>query len=188
MNLRWFITALFLLFQLCLFSQVGSVRVVVLGGGSIDFIFNSIAKYKTGITYTNYSTVGITVNDNANPAYTWWELRVNADDANGDGVMNGTDPANSIPFSTIEMSTSIGAGCASCLEFFPGPPNLVLTNAEQVLVDGNQFLGADDIPPALAYTTDWISITYYCGTTVSLLGRAADYYSDDIVLTIYMGP
>jgi len=37
----------------------GSVRITVLAGGNIDFVFNSISDYKTGITKLNYTVLGI---------------------------------------------------------------------------------------------------------------------------------
>ncbi len=168
------------------FSQAGSVRVQVLNGGNLDFIFNSISKYKTGITYTNYTRIGITVNDNGNAAYVRWELTAWFEDADGDNNITGTNTLHKLPFSTVEASTSIVGGCGQCKEFFPGPPNMVLTNAPQVLIDGNALGGADDVPPNYVYTTDQIDISYYCGTSVSLMGEPADYYSDDINLEINM--
>ena len=184
----------------------GSVRLTVLSGGNLDFIFNSIAKYKSGITYTNYTVLGISVTDNAgdnNPAipdgiddYTTWVLFVEAQDADLDGAITGTNPANTLPFTTIEMSAAITAGCPTCVSAFAGPPYLPLPapglGILTPLVDGSGG-GADeieDVPSAenLSYTLDQVSITYRCGVTTSLLGSISDYYTDDIIFTLLMSP
>lgn len=192
----------------CLYAQSstpgGSVRLTVLGGGNLDFVFNSIAEYKAGITYTNWTILGISVTDIAgdnNPPggdgiddYTQWTLSVEAQDNDGDGAITGTNPANTLLFSTIEMSASISGGCLTCVSLFPGPPYLPLpaSGAGVPIVDGSGG-GADEIedvpsPENLVYTLDQISITYRCGVTTSLLNSTPDFYADDIVFTLLMSP
>lgn len=166
----------------------GSVRIMVFSGGNLDFVFNSIAKYKNGITYTNWTTLGISVTDSAAaPDYQTWEVSVEAMDSDGDGAITGSNPANTIPFASIEIGASAGLGCATCNFIFPGPPYLALPapGAGVAIVDGGP---ADAIPPNLVFTNDQILITYRCGVTTSLLGSVADYYSDDIVFTLQMDP
>jgi len=188
--LRWFVIILFLNFYQCVFSQVGSVRVQVYSGGNLDFVFNSISDYKTGITYTNFTLIGIEVTEPlVGDTYETWELEVSADDADADGFLTGTDPANTLPFSSIEVQATLAAGCPSC-NFFGSPfvplaPDLGI-GLNTVLVDGNLLGGVDDIPPNLAIATDQINISFRCGVTTSLLGETADYYSDDIFLDIIM--
>lgn len=194
MILRWRIIILLGILVLTQTVYAQTVRLTVLGGTNLDFVFNSIVKYKNGIAYIDYTTLGITVSDAPlGTDYLRWELSVEAEDSDGDGAITGSNPANTLPFSTIELSTTINLGCANCLEFFPGPPKLALPDPladgagpGTVVVDGNLFGGADDIPPDLSDVTDQITITYDCGTTVSLLGNAADYYADGIVLTLTM--
>ena len=170
------------------FAQPASVRIEVLSGGNLSFVFNSIAKYKNGITSpANYTTVGITVDEGgAATDYLRWELTVEAEDADADGFINGTDPANTLPFSTVEISSATVQGCVPCQHFFPGGPNLILSNVPQVLVDGDQAAGVDDIPPNLSFTNDKIGITYYVGTSTPLLGAAPDFYSDVLLITLTM--
>lgn len=168
----------------------GAVRVEILSGGNLSFIFNSIGKYKNGITTPpNFTVIGITVDEvGGMPNYLRWELLAEIEDADGDGFITGTNPANQLPFSTVEISTATVMGCISCLHFYPGPPNLSLTNFGQVVADGNAMGGMDDIPPNLTYTTDKIGITYYVGTSLgnNLLGSPSDFYSDVIILTLTM--
>ncbi len=168
------------------FSQVGSVRIQVYGGGNLDFVFNSISDYKAGITYTNFTLIGIEVTEPLiGDTYETWELRFEAADINVDGNLNGTDPANTIPLSAIEVqASSIALGCPTCNLF--GSPWIPLSGASTLLADGNALGGADDIPPNLATPTDQINISFQCGVTTSLLGATPDYYADDIYIDLIM--
>ena len=185
-------TYLFFIYSL-LFSQIGgSISLKVLGGGNLSYAFNSISKYKMGIIDPSRTTVGISVDDNADPAYLGWKLEIEFDDVDVDGFLTGSG-GNKLSFSTVEVSTNLIA-CAGCTELAPGPPNLPLTNVAQILVQGGDGPGgADDIPPTLIFTTDQIVISYYIGTNPcpcppgnALLGQPADFYTDDIILTLTM--
>ena len=178
-----------------LFSQVGgSLQLVVMGGSNVSYVFNSIAKYTNGITDADRTTVGIKIDDNADPAYLSWSLDIQfADPGPILGVLNGSG-GNTLPFNTVEVSTTLVA-CAGCTELFPGPPpaTLALSAVPQTLVQGGDGpLGPlDDIPPTLVAATDRVLITYYIGTTGPapgnrLLGQPADFYSNDIILTLTM--
>ena len=145
--------------------------------------------YKTGVTYTNRTLIGLQVIDDAAlPDYTTWELRCQVEDADADGFLTGTSSLNQIPFSTIEMRATLSSGCLSC-RFF-GSPYVALAPVSTLLVDGHAAGGVDDIPPNLSVTTDQISISYRCGVTTSLLNSspAADYYSDNIFIDLIMSP
>lgn len=176
-------------------AQGASVRVEVLAGGNLGFVFNSIAKYKTGITTpADFTVIGITADEGGGtPDYLRWELFAEIEDADGDGFITGTNPINQLPFYTVELSTSTVLGCASCQHLYPAAPGLALSGIPQVFVDGDAGGGADDLPPNLAFTTDKIGITYYVGTNPcpcppgnNLLGSPADFYSDVILVTITM--
>ena len=209
MILRWLIviSGLFLFTSNGLLAQSstpgGSVRLTVLGGGNVDFVFNTMSDYKLGKTYTNWTILGISVTDVAgdnNPPggdgvddYTTWNLTVEADDADGDGAITGTNPANTIPFGSIELSASVYAGCGTCNVF--GSPFVALTNLPNIIADGSNGGGwppdqIRDVPSGdnLSYSGDQIAITYRCGVTTSLLGNAADYYSDDMIFILTMSP
>lgn len=191
MVLRWVII---FFFGVTLFPATGhaqsSVRIAIYGGGNLDFVFNSISDYNTGLTYANWTLIGIEVIDDPLDAtdYLTWELRFEASDADGDGALTGTSAVNTIPFATVEARATLSAGCATC-RFF-GSPFVALSPVSTLLVDGNALGGADDIPPNLATTTDQINISYRCGVTTNLLtlSAAADYYSDDIFLDLIMSP
>jgi len=176
------------------FSQ-SSVRVAVYGGGSLNFVFNSISDYNTGITYTNWTTIGMEVVDDPFDAFNYisWDLKVEADDADGDGFLTGSGlPVNQLPFGVIEVQATLAAGCASCN--FYGSPFIALTNAPSVaLVDGtNDPLcpcpPGDQLGSSLDLVSDQVSISYRCGVTTNLIaiGASADYYSDDIFFTVEM--
>ena len=179
----------------------GSVRLTLLGGGNVQFIFSSMKDYQTGLTFTNWSTLGISVRDEAgdiNPPvgddYTTWQISFQAQDADGDGFMDGVNPANKIFFSCIEVKATKAAGCATCNVF--GSPFVPLAIAPgSILVDGSSGGGwppdqIRDVPSAdnLTYGSDQINLTYRCGNAGSLFGKQADYYSDVIVFTLTMSP
>jgi hypothetical protein len=176
----------------------GSVRLTLLGGGNVEFIFNSMSDYKTGITYNNWTTLGISVRDEAgdiNPPvgddYTQWEIDFQAQDADGDGFITGLNAAHQLLFSVVELKATIAAGCGTCNVF--ASPFITLTKLPQKLVDGSSGGGwppdqIRDVPSAdnLVFGSDQINISYRCGFTTKLLGKPADYYSDDIVFTLLM--
>lgn len=172
-----------------------SVRISVFGGGNVDFIFNSIGDYKAGLIYPNFTLIGIEVIDAVDLPlevdYTRWELRFEANDANGDGNFNGSKPLNILPLSVIELSATQFAGCAGC-DFSFSAGFLPLSNVSQLLVDGDLLGAADDIPPNLSTALDQINITYRCGVGVAnnilRLSPAADYYADDIFIDLIMSP
>jgi hypothetical protein len=176
-----------------LFSQGGSIRLAVYSGGSLNFVFNTISDYKTGITYTNWTQLGLeVVDDVALPDYSTWSLTIEADDADADGFLTGSNPINTISFGAIEVQANISSGCASCNVF--GSPFVPLSAAPTILADGSSDVDCpcppgDQIPTNLGITTDQIFITYRCGVPPNrLMGETADYYADDIVFTLEMQP
>jgi len=192
----------FIVFSLAGFSQSstpgGSVRLAVLGGGNVDFIFNSMNDYTSGITLTNWTLIGISVRDEAGdinaPAgddYTTWTFSISADDPGADGL-DGLNPANKLPLNNIQVRATLASGCATCN--FAGSPWVDLTAAPVVFVDGSAG-GADQIedvpsPENLTFGIDQMNISYRCGVSTSLLGLSlpVDYYSDDIWFDLTMSP
>lgn len=188
---RFSITIYLLSFYGLLFSQ--AVRVQVISGANISTTFNSIAKYKAGITLSPYTTVGISVDEGVWD-YKSWVLTINAEDLDGDGFFSCNNLAvNKVPFDVVEVSTNITLGCGECQEFF-NPLKWKLTNAPQPLIDGNKSGGLDDIsglfvpPYPYGFLSDQFTISYFIGVppNTSMFGIGPDFYSDAIVLTLTM--
>jgi len=180
----------------------GSVRLTVLGGGNVQFIFNTIATYNSGITFNNWTRLGISVRDeigDINPPvgddYTTWNLTFRAEDADADGFLTGSVPANTIPFANLQVRATVSAGCGTCNLF--ASPWLNLSTIPTLLVDGSLGGGwpPDQIrdfpsPDNLTFGTDQINISYRCGVVPlgSMLGRPSDNYSDVIYFDLTMSP
>lgn len=196
MIVRLIIAIAFFSFHHYVFSQDGSVRVRVFSGSNLDFIFNSISDYSTGITFTNYTLLGIEATDPAGGTdRTAWTIEISADDADADGFLTGTNPANTIPFSAIEVQATSIASCVPIpcpINLFASPwVPLTAFPITTIIIDGNALGGADDIIAGvseLAYTIDQVNISYRVGVTTSLLGEQADYYADDINFDIIISP
>lgn len=170
-------------------AQGGSVRIALYGGGNINFVFNTMKSYNTGITYSNWTTLGIEIKDDPTPPdYTKWELLVSASDPDGDGELTGTIPANTLPFDVIRIRAHIFQGCPSC--HIINPSAVPLSKVPTVLVDGSALGGPSQIPPNLDVANDQIQLSYECGvdTKILSLSPVADYYSDDIFIDLIMSP
>lgn len=175
-------------FLICFSAFSQSARIEVLAGSNISTVFNSIAKYKTGVTLTNYTRIGISVDEGPDD-YKEWSLTIHAEDLAADGF-NGTT-GNTVPLDQVEITTSIIGGCAECREPY-NPIKWKLTNVPEVILDGNLSMGADDITPALLYpynfAVDQFAITYYFGVppNTTMFSFTPDFYSEVIVLTLTM--
>ena len=186
------------LFSLSAFSQDGSVRVKVFSGSNLDFIFNSISDYKNGVTYPNYTILGIEATEGAPTDRTNWEVTVRAENASLpiplDGFLHGSNNANTIPLSVIEVRAEPNPVCplppAAC-PVNPDPLGLgwiPLSNVPQLIIDSKALGGGDNIPPTLLTTDTQVNISFRCGFGGTLLGEPADYYADDIWLDINFVP
>lgn len=195
MILRFIVIAILLnsggaLFAQCPVGSGGCVRVTVYSGGNVDFIFHSMSDYSNGITYNDWTLIGIGVEDLLPaPDFTGWTLSVSAEDANANDALDGSIPANTIPLSNIQVRATLAAGCASC-NFFGSPfVDLVGEPASTIIVDSSTDPNCP-CPPGVLTTltpiTDQINISYQAGVLPlgSMLGRPADYYSDDIWIDI----
>lgn len=191
-------------------STLGAtVQLTVIGGGNVNFIFNTIEKYKNGIPFSPSAprtVIGIAISDPFPlplPNYSSWAITFEAEDADGDGAITGVDPANTIPFAAIELqAAATGPGCVGCVFAagpipLPGPlddgaagcPPVGLTQTGTILVFRDPLLLPP--PPPLETRTNadsQIEITYQCGVAISLLGYAADYYSEIIYFTLSAYP
>lgn len=189
MTLRFLIIILVFSFSGIASSQ--SVRVTVYGGGNVQFVFNSIADYKSGILLNNWTTLGIDVDQGASVTAVGWSLSVSAQDSDGDGALTGSVVANTIPFADIQVSATPLDPCVSCN--FLGSPfvNLVAQPASTVIVnstnDPNCPCPPGTLTPLVAPTTR-LNISYRAGVMPlgSMLGRQADNYSDDLLFDLLM--
>mgnify|MGYP001572852283 CR=1 FL=1 len=180
---------LFSVFCNSLFSQ--QARITVISGGNVSVVFNSIEKYQSGIPLLNYTTLGIRVDEEA-ADYKRWEVTIEVEDIAADGF-NGSDPANLIPLDRVEVSTSTVGGCAQCNHFYTPAAKWKLSNAPEVIVDGDASgVRVDDITALLLYpyvvATDQFAISYYIGVPPNntMMGYSGDFYSEVIIVTITM--
>jgi len=166
----------------------GSVRLSVLSGGNVPFIFNSIERYQNGISRPFWTRFGITVVDSPPPipTYTTWELTFRATTATIDG-----EGGNTLPLRILELTPSIASGLGGAT--LDVPLIKELSAVDQLLI-------SDAIPPNRSYVTDQLEITYDCGR--NLLGgppatkelmelvptAVADYYVVDIQFTLTATP
>jgi len=158
---------LFFFCNLAAEAQV-SARLTVQSGGHVDFNFNSIRKYKDGITYADWTTFAVSFTDAISPSSEQWKLefRASTPDIPGDG-------GNSLNLNTLELTAANGGG--SGIANYYGP--VALSNTNQLLVDSGP-LGDENV--------NLVRITYQCGTNPvnRLLGKAPDYYVVDIIFTL----
>ena len=131
-----------------------SARISVLSGGNVPFIFNSINKYSTGVTYTNWTRLGITYVDSCLACGTGFELHVRAADVDGDGAITSDDGGNTIPFSIIELQASNAVGL---------PPGPTVYSAPTPLSAISAILLTTAVDTADA-NTHQVFITYTIGT------------------------
>jgi len=145
-----------------------------------------MSKYTAGVTYTDWTTLGIFVDDNAGAIDFEWELtfRATTPDINGDA-------GNILPLSTLELTTTDAAASLTAKGAFFTVGATALTAVDQVMVcRGTPGCGnAVDVAAAVDEPNwptddDRVAITYDCGTTTPLLGSAADFYTVDIEFTL----
>jgi hypothetical protein len=139
-----------------------SARISILSGGVIEFNFLNINDYKNGITLTNKTVLGISIcncdsefgaDPVAGSSITGWDLYFDTDDA----VIQGSNPANTLPLCFIEAEADVRAGMVG-----------VLFNGRQPL--NNEGLpplplASEDVAPLTIpdrfWTTDQLNISYY---------------------------
>jgi len=169
-----YLLILLVLLPVTIFAQPGAnpytARIVISRGGFVDFVFNSVEKYQTGITYNDYTYIDICFHDPDNPGVggTKWQLEVETATA-GVNLIG----ASAIPLSVIELELN-GTATAT----YPGGA-VVLTSAAQ-LIATNGIQGDE--------SDNKIRITYRCGVTNSLLGYPPAYNTVDLIFTLSEQP
>ncbi len=150
-------------------GQNTTSRLTIESGGSVNFYFNSLEKYKNGITYTDWTKLRIYYNDTTDAGgigiYPTWKLDVKALSPTIDG-----DAGNTLNLNTIELEATGNPGSTGVQ---------ALSNIDVSLITG----GAITAP-----ATTVIFITYNCGKSIltqnSLIGKNPDHYVIDIVFTL----
>ncbi|PCJ87766.1 MAG: hypothetical protein COA57_04215 [Flavobacteriales bacterium] len=165
-------------------------------GGNVPFVFNSISKLESGITYTDWTRIRIKMQElNVDAVDTFtsgWTLTFRAMAATIAG-----DQGGSIPLSRVRLSSTDAS---------PFPPELTpialtaLTGAAQTLASGaasshvpNHIPGQTN-PPFVAAEETVLDVTYDCGIAVGAGGNgnlleesgnlAGDLYTVDIELLL----
>lgn len=165
-----------------------TARLTIYSGGNAEvFNFNSMDKYKNGITFDRYTKVSVYWRDDSglpdpDPASAPhnWELRVLATSA----TINGDLAGNTIPLETVRLLPLDGGGTTPLGAFCQPENHLQTPPAELVLVSG---------APAGDQDANRIDITYKVGTVSApgpdfnlLLGtnNRPDRYTVDIIFTL----
>ena len=191
MMFRWIIIFLLFNFYQSVFAQ--SVRVMVYGGGNINFVFNSIAEFQSGVTLTNWTVLGIGVTEPVAGGHTGWTLSVSAEDADGDGFLTGTVPANKIPFADLQVRATPLDACVPCN--FLGSPFVNLTTfagGTTVIVNSTSDPACPCPVPGkvtnLIPASTRIYVSYRCGVSPlgGMMGKPADFYSDNLWFDLSM--
>ena len=170
----------FFLFICCSFlflsnySQANNdARMVTIIGSQENFNFNTITKYKTGITKLRRTRLGLDFSNDA-VAYTNWQLTVELQDLGG-GVYQSTidsdDPLSSLSINAIEVKAE------------DANANITGVFSDwQVLAHGIVLLTSSTIPANA--TNHQVDISYRCGITNTVFGSSSGYYEIDLNFVI----
>ncbi len=184
----------FLIFILLLLAESGvfaqfkilednSARISVLSGGNVPFVFNSINKYETGVTYTDWTRLGFTYVDSCLACAIGFELHVRAADTDLDGAITSDDGGNTIPFRVIQLQARNALG-------LPAGPTVYSAPTELSGGDAILFTTAVDTADA---TTHQVFITYTIGTNpcpcppgnnILEQSLSPDHYLEEIIFTL----
>lgn len=152
-------------------AQDNYARLTVLIGSHIEFNFNSLDKYNSGMQITDGTTLGVAIGEIAPAVMTGWHLDVQT-------WMGATDLTGStgatLPSETIQiMATDANGNLGTAI--FTGLQDL--TAAGATLMSTNDLADVPADP-----NTHQINITYECGMTAAnnLLGATADYYTIEV--------
>lgn len=152
-------------------AQDNYARLTVLIGSHIEFNFNSLDKYASGIQIPDGTTLGVAIGEIAPAVMTGWHLDVQTFLGATDlvGSTGATLPSETIQIEATDANGNLGTA------IFAG--QIDLTAAGGTLMSTNDLT---DIPADP--NTHQINITYDCGTTpaTNLLGATADYYTIEV--------
>lgn len=144
-----------------------SARIQIRRGGHIEFYFQSLSHYETGLSYINWSVFGLFFDDTVDPAREYY-FSVSGTDLEGTN-----DPSNTLESDLLLIETSFtGAGTHT-----PTAVNQYtrVQNTEvNIITGGKQGSGVENE----------VTLSYYFNVipapdaqpASSLLGQAPDYY------------
>ncbi len=148
-----------------MFSQA---RLNISSGSSVNFYFNSLQKYQNGISYNDFTKLNVQYRDTtAANTYPHWRIDVKALTTKIIG-----DMGNDLDLDVLELSATGPA---------PG-----ISSGRQVLqtTESTLFSGANETIIGGSLSSETVSVSYFCGTNVSLIGEKEDYYVVDILFTL----
>ncbi|MFW5757537.1 MAG: hypothetical protein ACOCYO_02540 [Bacteroidota bacterium] len=139
-------------------------HILVESGGYVQMNFNSLEKYKEGISFENWTRIAITFTDDTDDEAEWkLEFKANSTRLNG-------DYGNTLPLETIEVQV-YDAGGENDLGAFVEPNAQNLENNYITLVSG---------APQGDFSDNKLYISYRIGLDSPLLGEIPDYYFVDV--------
>lgn len=140
-------------------------RVKIISGGSVPFIFSTISKYESGISYNNWSRINVffdtTCVSSNDHSITGWKLYVRANDA-----VVSSDAGFMLPLKVLKIV-----------------PWTDIAGATMTTV----ILSAVDVPIVECANPDGsgdVLLRFDCGKDSTLLGKKPDYYYIDLVFTL----
>jgi hypothetical protein len=149
-----------------------SINLKVLSGGNVSYIFNSLGKYESGISYEDWTRFQIYYNDTTEfggvGTSVGWDLQVRA--ITSGIVSDGGNPELDTETITIRPNISSCSGCV-------GSTNVSLTNVFQTIVIGDGNLSI----------LEEVSISYDCGVDPAhkVLNKPPDYYNVDLEFRVF---
>lgn len=153
-------------------AQDNEARLTVLIGSHIEFNFNTLNKYNTGIRIDNGTTFGIHMVDLTGGTLTGWHIDFQSFLAQP--TIDGSNAGNTLPLNTIQVEATDANGNLATATFTGlqdlavAPGNTLMTTADPAHIPANS-------------NTHQVNLSYECGiANGSLLGSVADYYTVEI--------
>jgi len=148
-------------------AQDNVARLTTIIGSRIEFNFNSLDDYNSGIRFEDATTIGVTMSEIAPAVLTGWHIDMQTflGDASIDGSGGNTLPLNAIQVEASDANGNLATATFTGLQDLAVAPGaLLMTTADPAHI------------PADA-NTHQINLSYECGiANGSLLGEVADYY------------
>ncbi len=154
-------------------------RLSLLYGSDIPFNFNSIEKYRTGITINEGTILGITLADSSQAGHTLEGFDLNIRTFNGATFIRGESSNLSLDKIQIKAENYLGLGAGFSYGYVD------LSSVWTILFSYNNPAFTD-----LSWDLHQLGISYQCGVPVSeggngtLLGEDPDYYTIELEIEL----